>query len=160
MPDKLKNIFIRRSIFDILMDLWYLPTISEYIKLLIKPVLYKLSPEEATKVLEDFDPHIRKIFLTKGIIKLLPQKVKNALLPSDTLVVNSPNLPAEENHSDSTREDLHPIMEKDSQDSKDSKGKALVVYNYKHPNLKTNSSVRKRLRKDSMSSSISALNEK
>jgi hypothetical protein len=47
------------------MDIWYLPTITEYIKLLIKPVLYKIPPNEATKVLEDFDPSVKNFFLTK-----------------------------------------------------------------------------------------------
>ena len=55
----------QRSIFDILMDIWFLPTITEYVKMLIKPIIYKLSPEEATKVLEDFNPSVRKVFLTK-----------------------------------------------------------------------------------------------
>jgi len=47
------------------MDLWYLPTISEYIMLIIKPFIYKLPPEEATLILEDFDNSTRKFFLTK-----------------------------------------------------------------------------------------------
>jgi hypothetical protein len=47
------------------MDIWFLPTITEYVKMLIKPIIYKLSPEEATKVLEDFNPSVRKVFLTK-----------------------------------------------------------------------------------------------
>ncbi len=47
------------------MDIWYLPTLSEYIKLLVKPVVYGISPEEATKVLEGFDPNVKKFFLTK-----------------------------------------------------------------------------------------------
>ena len=47
------------------MDLWYLPSISLYIKMLIKPFLYKITPEEATKILEDFEPEVRKAFLTK-----------------------------------------------------------------------------------------------
>jgi hypothetical protein len=77
MPPKLKNMILRRSVFDILMDIWYLPTISEYIKLLVKPVLYKMSPQEATKVLEDFDPNVRKFFLTKVIIKNLTNNLGN-----------------------------------------------------------------------------------
>ena len=56
---------MKRSIFDILMDIWYFPTISEYIKMLIKPIIYKISPEEATQILRDFEPNIRKIFITK-----------------------------------------------------------------------------------------------
>jgi hypothetical protein len=47
------------------MDLWYLPTLGEYLKLVVKPFFYKISPEEATKLLEDFDPKTRKVFITK-----------------------------------------------------------------------------------------------
>jgi hypothetical protein len=94
------------------MDIWYLPTITEYIKLLIKPILYKLSPQEATKVLEDFDPAVRKLFLTKGLINLFPNKVQGVLLPSENVELSVPDqqikrpvLSSEENLSDSTRED-------------------------------------------------------
>jgi hypothetical protein len=65
LPPKLRNFILKRSIFDVLMDIWYIPTITEYIKLLVKPIIYKLSPQEATKVLEDFDPAVRNFFLTK-----------------------------------------------------------------------------------------------
>jgi hypothetical protein len=47
------------------MDFWYLPTISEYIKLLVKPLIYRTPPDQAIKLLEDFDPAVRKFFLTK-----------------------------------------------------------------------------------------------
>ncbi len=73
------------------MDIWYLPTITEYIKLLVKPILYKLSPEEATKVLEDFDPKVRKFFLTKGIINLVPSSVQNMLMPADVVETRNNN---------------------------------------------------------------------
>ena len=51
------------------MDLWYFPTITEYLKMLIKPIIYKITPEEATQILQDFEPSVRKIFLTKVIVK-------------------------------------------------------------------------------------------
>jgi hypothetical protein len=48
------------------MDLWYLPKISLYIKMIIKPFIYKLPPEECTTVLDDFDDEkIKEFFLTK-----------------------------------------------------------------------------------------------
>jgi len=50
------------------MDIWYFPTISEYIKMLVKPFIYKITPEEATHILADFEPNVRKIFITKVII--------------------------------------------------------------------------------------------
>jgi hypothetical protein len=67
LPISIRRLLTQRSIFDILMDIWYLPTITEYIKLLFKPVILGLPPNEAPKLLEDFDPSIRKIFLTKVI---------------------------------------------------------------------------------------------
>ena len=65
LSNELKNLLAKRSIFDILMDLWYLPTISEYIMLIVKPFFYKLPPEEVPLILEDFDVSTRKFFLTK-----------------------------------------------------------------------------------------------
>ena len=65
---KLNNLLAKRSIFDILMDVWYLPTISEYVMLILKPFIYKLPPEEATLILEDFDVSTKKFFLTKVIL--------------------------------------------------------------------------------------------
>ena len=102
----MKNLILRRSVFDILMDIWYLPTLTDYIKFLIKPILYEITPEEATKVLEDFDPHVRNFFLTKGIINLLPQTVKSAILPEENFNNNINDekiIKNEENSSDSTR---------------------------------------------------------
>lgn len=107
------------------MDLWYLPTISEYIKLIVKPVLYKLSPEEATKVLEDFEPNVRKVFLTKGLINLFPSKVQLALLPGDPHIEESGSAEIKESlvnileeerelSSDSTRSDIH-LREKENE---------------------------------------------
>ena len=61
----LKNLLSKRSIFDILMDIWFLPSISEYLLLLIKPFIYKMPPQEAILLLEDVDPDLRKMCLTK-----------------------------------------------------------------------------------------------
>lgn len=88
------------------MDLWYIPTISEYIKLLIKPVLYKIKPEEATKILEDFDPSVKKLFLTKGIINILPDKVQCMLLPAEEKILKLSSGSEEENISGSTRHEV------------------------------------------------------
>jgi hypothetical protein len=58
------------------MDLWYLPTISEYIMLIVKPFIYKLPPEEVPLILEDFDVSTRKFFLTKvKFLLILPFKL-------------------------------------------------------------------------------------
>ena len=65
MSSKITNLLAKRSIFDILMDLWYLPSTSEYIYLIFKPFIYKLPPEEVPLILEDFDVSTRKFFLTK-----------------------------------------------------------------------------------------------
>jgi hypothetical protein len=67
LPRKIREFILKRSIFDLLMDIWYLPTITEYIKMLLKPIIYKIPPQEAAQVLEDFDPAVRKFFLTKVI---------------------------------------------------------------------------------------------
>lgn len=65
LPTRVKYLLIRKSIFDILMDIWYLPSITLYIKVLTKPFIYHISPEEATSILNEFDPNVRERFLTK-----------------------------------------------------------------------------------------------
>ena len=65
MSSKLKKLLTTRAIFDILMDLWYLPKISLYIKMIVKPFIYKMPPEECIVVLEDFDEITKNFFLTK-----------------------------------------------------------------------------------------------
>ena len=69
LPDTVRNFLIQRSIFDILMDIWYLPKFIDYLIMFFKPIIYKLSPEQAIRVLEDFDPSVRKLFITKVIFK-------------------------------------------------------------------------------------------
>lgn len=127
LPRSLKNLLLQRSIFDVLMDIWYFPTITEYIKLLFKPVIYKLTPEEATKVLEDFEPGVRRFFLTKGVINLLPSRAMGIFVPENKIneeIKNlSTNIPAisgghnlfkgiEELDTNTTRSDLKDFHDK------------------------------------------------
>lgn len=65
LPSRVRYLLLRKSIFDILMDIWYLPSITLYIKVLTKPFIYHISPEEATGILNEFDPIVREKFLTK-----------------------------------------------------------------------------------------------
>lgn len=146
------------------MDIWYLPTITEYIKLLISPILYKLSPQEATRVLEDFDPAVRKMFLTKGLINLFPNHVKGVLLPSENVEIILPHeqlikpmLTSEENQSDSTKEDQNLVsnekLTEECDQSYSSPEQGLLPYvDKKKLILKENSKFENKLDKHEISS--------
>lgn len=107
LSDGLRKVLLQRSIFDILWDIWYIPTITLYISALTKPILYDISPLDAKKNIESL-PHdsIKKMIFTKGIINIFPEKV------SKTLKNNLAN-PSQKNivindaasHSGSTRSD-------------------------------------------------------
>lgn len=153
------------------MDIWYLPTISEYIKLLIKPVICKITPEEATKVLEDFDPNVRKFFLTKGIINLFPSKIQNVILSEEvrkeiegmkivTYSHGKKELNAlqigDENTSDSTRSDdrAHININDHISYNSETKEKAIAPY------IRKTNSIPKIQRKNSNNSSNISLLDK
>ena len=58
LPKALRSILIERSIFDVLCDIWFIPTISFYIKKLLEPFLYEMTPEEAREMTNEFHPGV------------------------------------------------------------------------------------------------------
>lgn len=87
LPSGLRRLLFRRSLFDVLCDLWYFPILPKYFKAILGPFIFKPTPEEAAKNFETLHPAFRKLFLTKGVINVLPMKAKAFLLPEDLLDV-------------------------------------------------------------------------
>ena len=85
LPSSLKNALLNRSLLDILCDLWFIPTMSLYLKTILAPMISskRRAPEEAVKYLDPLEPQHRKIFITKGLAFLFPRKLTKLLLPKD-----------------------------------------------------------------------------
>ena len=81
MSPGLRNLLLRRSIFDILCDIWYIPLITLYVKALVKPLLFDMSPAQAKHMIETELPHkkMSDIILTKGIANLFSEKTQSFL---------------------------------------------------------------------------------
>lgn len=85
LPMPLKNALLNRSLLDILCDMWFIPTMSVYIKTMMAPVLSnkRRGPEEAVKYLDPLEPKQREFFIRKGLAFLFPRKITKILLPRD-----------------------------------------------------------------------------
>ena len=83
LPLGIKNALLNRSLLDILCDLWFIPTLSLYLKTILAPMISnkRRAPEDAVKYLDPLEPNHRKIFITKGLAFLLPKKITKLLLP-------------------------------------------------------------------------------
>ena len=92
IPSGLRRLLLRRSLFDVLCDLWYFPILPKYIKAIFGPFIFKPTPEDAAKNFEALHPAFRRLFLTKGVINVLPGKAKAFLLPEDLLNVKQDQL--------------------------------------------------------------------
>lgn len=85
----MRKVLIRRSLFDLLCDLWYFPIIPKYFKAIFGPFIFKKAPEETLHNFDDLHPKFRQLFLTKGVINILPTNLKNFLLPEDILDIDT-----------------------------------------------------------------------
>ena len=85
LPLSVKNALLNRSLLDILCDMWFIPTLSIYVKTILAPMLSskRRGPEEAIKYLDPLEPNHRKVFITKGLAFLFPRKLTKVLLPRD-----------------------------------------------------------------------------
>lgn len=84
LPEGIKYLLLRKSILDILLDFWHLPVLGKYLKLLFSPIIYGYSPEQSIESIEQLEEPIRIKLKSKGILKLLPQEIKNILLPDES----------------------------------------------------------------------------
>ena len=98
MPEHIKQILLTRSVFDILCDVWYIPSFSTYFKIFIRPFIYQIKPEEAIENLSELSKTQRDKALMKGVINLLPQQLQDIIIPNkETIVSFKPKLKMIEN---------------------------------------------------------------
>lgn len=80
-PNSLKTLMMKRSIFDVLCDVWFYPRLSLIIKAVVTPFLISIEPENAINQLENLSDIDRKLILTKGVVYILPKSLKKLFLP-------------------------------------------------------------------------------
>lgn len=82
LPENMREILLTRSLFDILCDIWYIPSFSLYLKVFIRPFIYQIKPEEAIENLSDLSTQQREKALRKGLINIFPQTVQEIIMPN------------------------------------------------------------------------------
>ena len=81
VPYNIKLILLRRSIFDVLCDLWYFSKVKLYAQAIFAPFFLKPGPKDVYKYLSVIPRKERKVFFTKGIAYTLPKRIQNILFP-------------------------------------------------------------------------------
>jgi hypothetical protein len=74
-------LLLHRSVFDVLCDLWFIPRLSIYFKALLMPLVVKIKPEQAMEQLAILPEADRRAVLTKGVVYVLPKRLRKILLP-------------------------------------------------------------------------------
>lgn len=80
LPGGLQEILLKRSILDILCDIWYIPRMKLLLRTFLTPFFMKIHPEKAIQALDSLEPHQRNICITKGISFTFPNALKKFLL--------------------------------------------------------------------------------
>lgn len=96
LPPSLQSALLNRSLFDILCDIWYMPTFSLYFKILFRPFIYQTQPEKAIENLAELSNEQKEAALKKGIINLFPDSIKEIMKPEKEfakLINDGPELP-------------------------------------------------------------------
>jgi hypothetical protein len=74
----MRKLMLQRSILDILLDIWFIPMVTLYVKAMVKPLLYEMTPTEAKEMIENDLPHkgMSNALMTKGISNLFSEKAQ------------------------------------------------------------------------------------
>lgn len=67
LPNNIRYFLLNRSVLDILMDFWHLPSVTKYFKFLFVPIIYNYSPEESIEAMKELDYKTLKYIQTKVI---------------------------------------------------------------------------------------------
>ena len=86
IPENIRQILLTRSLFDILCDIWYIPSFSLYLKIFLRPFVYQIRPEEAIENLSELSQTQRDKALMKGVINLFPNTVQNIIIPKKQIL--------------------------------------------------------------------------
>lgn len=85
MPDKVQDVLLHRSLLDLLMTVWDLPNLVEYLKRLIYPFFVRMDKAEALMLFEELNPEVAAMMNTKGLVHMLPAPVMKAIAPEAML---------------------------------------------------------------------------
>lgn len=85
MPDKVQDVLLHRSLLDLLMLIWDLPNLIEYLKRLIYPFFVHVDKTEALMLFQELSPDVAAIMDTKGLVNMLPVSVKKVIVPEALL---------------------------------------------------------------------------
>jgi hypothetical protein len=78
----LQKLLLKRSVFDILCDIWFIPNITLYIKAFVSPILYDMQPRDAYLMIKNDLPSkkVSDAILRKGLINLFPLRLKEIIM--------------------------------------------------------------------------------
>lgn len=81
MPTTIQKFLLEGSIFDALCKIWFMPSVSLYIKRFFLPFFVKMSREEVYSMIHEINPSLATKLGTKGILFILPSSFQKILLP-------------------------------------------------------------------------------
>lgn len=105
LPGSMHTILLKRSIFDVLCDLWFFPRIGLIVKAVMTPFFIEIQPEQAIQTLDVLSDSDRKMFLTKGVVYVMPKWLKHLILPKTYKLHNKI-------HDFMDSEDEQPVLER------------------------------------------------
>ena len=71
LPHQLQYNLLYRSIFDLVCDFWFLEAFR-FLKLITKPLLQPIYPDNAIEALDNVAPSEKNKYLIKGIFRVMP----------------------------------------------------------------------------------------
>ncbi len=84
LSPRLRNLLLKRSLYDVLCDIWFMPKLGTYIKLLIGPIFLGTSREAYQELLKKVDnPMLVEKLNRKGLVYFMPGALQDVMLPFD-----------------------------------------------------------------------------
>ena len=87
-PHPLQALFLQRSLFDLLCDLWYFPRWRVLLQIFLHNMALCPEHETAVATLDNLPPDINRIVRTRGLINFLPESLANLILPNSRFDVH------------------------------------------------------------------------
>ena len=89
-PESLKKYMLNRSMFDVVCSLWFDTSfifLKRLFRLLCKPLVEPIERDNAIEALNDMDPESKQMYLTKGMIRVMPEFCQTAFLGAHRAVL-------------------------------------------------------------------------
>ena len=87
-PQSLHALFLERSLFDFLCDLWFFPRWRTLLRIFLHNMAVCPEHETAVATLDPLPPDINTIVRTRGLINFLPEPLANLILPNSRFDVH------------------------------------------------------------------------